>query len=204
MGLREQKKRDTHDALAQVTVALSCAHGFEAVSVERIVEAAGVSRRTFFRYFPTKEAAFFAEHEQRLARFEAALSRGRAGEGAYARVRRCLLALAEEYDRLRPEMVARHHAIEASPALLAHELQIDRHYEDAIVAALVDDPCDEDALVRARVTGSALFGVVRAVLRPWFEDPSRSLLDRGRQALGFLEQGLGLQPDATLLAEEAP
>lgn len=42
--------------------------GFEATTIEQIVAAAGVARRTFFRYFPSKEAVLFAEFTARQTR----------------------------------------------------------------------------------------------------------------------------------------
>jgi AcrR family transcriptional regulator len=41
--------------------------GFDATTVEQIVDAAGVGRRTFFRYFPSKEAILFSEFTARQA-----------------------------------------------------------------------------------------------------------------------------------------
>jgi AcrR family transcriptional regulator len=186
MQLRERKKRDTRQALAEAAVGLGLTEGFDAVTVDRITEAAGVSRRTFFRYFDSKEAAFFADEHARLARFREALASGQAGESAYYVVRRCLLELAAEYDANRAHMTGRHAVVEASRALLSHDLLLDRRFEDAIVESLAStaDPVD------ARVLGSAMFGVVRAVLRPWFEDGDcPSLVALGTAALAELEGG---------------
>ncbi|WP_206323936.1 TetR/AcrR family transcriptional regulator [Streptomyces sp. HNM0574] len=57
-GLRERKKQATRTALAEAAVRLAAEHGAEGVTVEAISEAAGVSPRTFFNYFDTRDDAF--------------------------------------------------------------------------------------------------------------------------------------------------
>lgn len=68
-GLRERKKADTRRALTDAVLRLSVEHGFDRVSVDQVATAAGVSPRTFFNYFPSREAALIgdpAEMNQRL------------------------------------------------------------------------------------------------------------------------------------------
>ncbi|MET0865460.1 MAG: helix-turn-helix domain-containing protein [Nakamurella sp.] len=55
--MRDAKKRATQRALATATRDLVIEHGLDAVTVEQIAGAAGVSVRTFFNYFDSKEAA---------------------------------------------------------------------------------------------------------------------------------------------------
>ncbi len=57
IGLRERKRRALLDTIHKEAVALFAKHGYDAVTVEQIAEMAKVSRSTFFRHFPTKEAA---------------------------------------------------------------------------------------------------------------------------------------------------
>lgn len=70
-GLRERKKQRTHTAISEAAIALFLEHGFTQVSVAQVAEAAEVSKRTLFAYFPAKEDLVvhrFADHETEAAR----------------------------------------------------------------------------------------------------------------------------------------
>jgi AcrR family transcriptional regulator len=70
-GLRERKKQRTHAAISDAAIALFLERGFSQVSVAQVAEAAEVSKRTLFAYFPTKEDLVvhrLADHETELAR----------------------------------------------------------------------------------------------------------------------------------------
>lgn len=70
-GLRERKKQRTHAAISDAAITLFLEHGFSQVSVAQVAEAAEVSKRTLFAYFPTKEDLVvhrLADHETELAR----------------------------------------------------------------------------------------------------------------------------------------
>jgi len=56
-GLRERQKRARREALIDATHRLVAEHGLDAVTVEAICDEAGVSVRTFFNYFETKDDA---------------------------------------------------------------------------------------------------------------------------------------------------
>jgi AcrR family transcriptional regulator len=70
-GLRERKKLKTHAAISDAAIALFMEHGFDKVSVVQVAEAAEVSKRTLFAYFPAKEDLVvhrLADHEAETAR----------------------------------------------------------------------------------------------------------------------------------------
>jgi AcrR family transcriptional regulator len=64
-SLQARKQQVVRDALSAAAEELFLARGFEAVTVEEIAQAAGVSRRTFFRYYESKEDVM-AERSDRL------------------------------------------------------------------------------------------------------------------------------------------
>jgi AcrR family transcriptional regulator len=66
-GLRERKKRQTRDTIAQAAMTLFSEHGFDAVTVADVARAADVSEKTVFNYFPAKEDLVFPDSEQRWA-----------------------------------------------------------------------------------------------------------------------------------------
>ena len=67
-GLREQHKRSTRRALEDAALGLFARDGYEATSAGAIARAAGVTERTFFRYFATKDEVLTPDREQRQAR----------------------------------------------------------------------------------------------------------------------------------------
>lgn len=66
-------KRHLRSQLALAALELFVSRGYEGTTVEDIVEMVGVGRRTFFRYFRTKEEVVFPGHEEALARVVADL-----------------------------------------------------------------------------------------------------------------------------------
>lgn len=73
-GLRERKKRLMRQQLSDTATAMFLERGFEAVRVAEIAEACGVSEKTVFNYFPTKESLLLDRWDATVARLRAALA----------------------------------------------------------------------------------------------------------------------------------
>lgn len=67
-GLRERKRRATLHAIESAAIDLATERGHDRVTVDEISYVAGISPRTFFNYFPSKDAALIGEHPELPAR----------------------------------------------------------------------------------------------------------------------------------------
>ena len=144
LGLRERKKEQTRQLIAETARRLFSERGFERVTVAEIARAAEVSEQTVFNYFPTKEDLVY----WRLQSFEdelLATIRERApGEPALAAFRRFLLAAARACSasatrRRAEQLAALTRMITESPALLAREQQIFAGYTASLAALLAEE-----------------------------------------------------------------
>ena len=101
--MRQQRREFTVAEIARSGIALFVERGFDDVTVDQIAEAAGISARTFFRYFPSKSDVL-REHQRFLFdRLTRALAARPANESATVALRKAFLATAE----MRPEDSAR-------------------------------------------------------------------------------------------------
>src|SRR5579863_2890689 len=115
------RKRVTSRAeLEQTAFALFAERGFEQTTVEDIATAAGIGRRTFFRYFRSKNDVPWGMFEQELERMRARL---KACPGDVQLMDAIRVALVD-FNRVEPDQVPRHRRrmelILRVPALLAH------------------------------------------------------------------------------------
>jgi len=185
-GRRAQKKKDTRSQLARVAQRLFIEQGFDETSMEEIAQQAGVSRRTCFRYFPSKEALAFPFREHRLARFDALICGGPPQETPYEAVKRACLVMAGEYMSRREDVVSLEHLVRAHPQLRARERENDRHWEAVIARALARSKDDR----LAGVVGGAVMGAVRSAFELWLESDGRlNLIELVQQVFVLLDHG---------------
>lgn len=203
-GLRERKKRRTHAAISEAAIALFLEHGFGQVSVAQVAEAAEVSKRTLFAYFPTKEDLVvhrLADHTTEAARVVRARP---AGTAPLAALREHFLRGLRERDPItglndRPEIRALHRMILDSPTLVARMQRFKADGERALAAAL-RETADTPEL-------TARLAAVQIVAVQWelaqdnadrlaFGEPAdkryRAAVRDAKHAFTLLEQGLGI------------
>jgi len=139
LGLRETKKATTAQAIVDAVMTLFEGRHFADVSVDEIAAAAGIARRTFFRYFPTKEDVFL--DRRRLDRdYAAAALRDRPpGEDDVALVMRVLAELQRRaFAAFRPEHQAELHRLtHFEPELAARSWLLMEEIREILVAGLV-------------------------------------------------------------------
>lgn len=166
VGLRERKKLQTRELIADTARRLFADRGFDAVTVAQVARAADVSEVTVFNYFPTKEDLFYGGmqfFEEKL--LDAVRLRPR-GESVLDAFRRPVL---EGLKRLAADEAAdviatAGNLISASPALEAHEREIVARYTRALADLLAQESRANPGDVEAAAVASALMGVQRALV----------------------------------------
>ena len=95
---REFVTRNQRDRLTAGMIAAVAEHGYHEATITQITAAAGVSRRTFYGYFSSKEECFFDAFEQVATHLEGAMTSAGEGESDWPeRVRVQLAALLEAF-----------------------------------------------------------------------------------------------------------
>jgi len=192
VSLRERKKQRTRDAIIQAAELLFSERGFDKTTVDQIAVAADVSRRTFFRYFPSKEMVMFPHQDTYLARFRNLLAQGGENESPVDALRRACLAMANAYQQSREEHLKQQRIIQASRTLIARGNELDTIWEQAIAEELIRRMgSTRTAQRRACLVAGAMLGAIQAALQEWYAGECREdLADIGREALAILAFGL--------------
>jgi mycofactocin system transcriptional regulator len=113
--------------LELIALRLFTEHGVEQTTVEEIAAAAGVSRRTFFRYFDTKAAVLWHEFDHEVQALRAAFADVPNDVGLMDAIRQVVVAVNHYRAEDVPELRARMNLIGSVPALQASAAP---HYDD--------------------------------------------------------------------------
>jgi AcrR family transcriptional regulator len=92
-GLRERKKQRTRETIARAAHELFAERGYHATTLPEIAEAADVSTRTIFAYFPSKEDILFSDFAVMKEALAQALAERPVGQDALETVRQFILSL---------------------------------------------------------------------------------------------------------------
>ncbi len=134
MGLREEKKRRTRKAIAELATQLFVKRGYDAVTTAEIAERAQVSVPTLFNYFPTKEALVFDEDGETETRLVKAVRQRKSGQTILEALLESGLA---ELVAIRGNQAKTFtKLVEATPALGRHARQMWLQHEQALGAAI--------------------------------------------------------------------
>ncbi|WP_435124868.1 TetR/AcrR family transcriptional regulator [Actinacidiphila sp. bgisy144] len=177
------------DRLREAALELFLQHGYENVTVTQITERAGLTRRSFSRYFADKRDVLFAEDDRLPAALAGAVRAADEALSPFAALLAGLLDVSDALARQAPLAVQRRAVVQASP-----ELQERGRTKFAAVTAAVVDALEDRGATASQAGLLAQVGVAvfRTAFDRWTDDPgSAGLAARIEEAAAELADGLG-------------
>jgi AcrR family transcriptional regulator len=199
-GLRERKKRQTREAIAQAAMELFFARGFDEVTVADVARAADVSEKTVFNYFPAKEDLVLHGGEERRAALVDAIRTRPAGTSILEVFRDATLAFVDRVEHDPVESIVGLPRLVSESRSLRDRLFLSWEQEAATLAPVIAEEAGaaEGDLVPA-VVARTLAWTHRLTFRAAFtrllagEDQrtvAADLREQARRAYEAVEQGL--------------
>lgn len=180
LGRREQKKLDTRRAIRNAALDLAIEDGLENLTVELIAHNAGVSPRTFFNYFGSKEDALVTEAAEGATQVRALLLERPADESPMRALHHAIIN-SDYYGSVPPDrdrLLTRQRLTQKHPSLMAHQLGKIANAERTFAVALAErmnNDIDQDLVpeLLAATAGS----IIRVAMRHWVAEGDKPLYE---------------------------
>jgi mycofactocin system transcriptional regulator len=173
--------------LEHIAFGLFAEKGFEQTTVDDIAAAAGIGRRTFFRYFPSKNDVPWGMFEAELVRMRARLKACPPEVPLMDAIREALV----DFNRVDPAQIPWHRRrmelILRVPALLAHSTLRFAAWRDVVAGFVAERTGQRPDALAPQAIAHAVLGVAVAAYEQWLDDPGAdlsTLLDSAMRQLG--------------------
>ena len=193
-GLRERKKQRTRQQIIEAAMGLFAERGYHATTIADIAAAAEVAPRTFFSYFPSKEAVVFHNVERDLDGLASALRDRLPGETAFDALRRWIDSMFDEFAADHDEAVLRKRLCREDEGLANFQGGVMARIGELLLEAIADDLGEPPDALRPRLVAAAAVAALTS-LEGSFDDKAApvgkaealALLD---DAIVFLRGGI--------------
>jgi mycofactocin system transcriptional regulator len=182
-----RRRVTSREELEQAAFALFAERGFEATTVDDIAAAAGIGRRTFFRYFPSKNDIPWGAFEQELDRMRVRLKDCPREVPLMDAIRLALI----DFNRVAPAQIPLHRRrmelILRVPTLLAHSTLRFAAWREVVAEFVAERTGRRPDDLTPQVIAYAVLGVAIAAYEHWLDDPAAdlgALLDTAMRQLG--------------------
>jgi AcrR family transcriptional regulator len=190
-NLHEQRRRSTREALRRAALASFARKGFANVTVTELAREAGVTERTFFRHFPSKEAVLFQDYETQVEWLSEALAQRPATESVFDAVLASVASFPHDLEVVRQAATARTELISAER--IASHLRVVQSSFAGVITDFVKTryPDKPDIDLVAEVAGAALAAALVVAVENWGRNGcAGDLGEITATAMGLLRSGL--------------
>lgn len=183
-GLRERRHHETRQNMIEAAFALFARSGFEQVTMGDIAEAAGVSRSTAYRRFPTKEDIVLEIPRRWLLAFDEAVAELDPDAPLPEATRVACMAVSNHIDANASTVRAAYAVLEQAPTLRAARVANDAWAERMV--ALIQRHSGADHQTAMLVSG-AFLGALEAMMVHWaFTDSDESVQEATERLMTLL------------------
>ena len=178
-GLRERKKAKAREDIIEATVSLCLKHGFRKVTIQHIVDAVDLSRRTFFRYFRTKEDVILERIRTFCDEVQEELHARPREEPVWDSLAAAFARFIHRSASDATGMLSLHKMMMENASLRARKFEIPSTWETALIPEVrtrVGRGREQD--LRARVLVSAAIASASVAFDLWHESGGKGSLDR--------------------------
>jgi AcrR family transcriptional regulator len=171
-GWRERKRAQTHARIQATALQLFLKHGFDAVTLDQIAEAADVSRRSLFHYFRSKEEMVLSAGPGLDELIAEAVSARPAEEPLLAMAENALKDMARRFQGPEPRALAR--LVARTPALRAGDHAKHAALEQVLAEALAARKGLEPEAEPVRVVALVAVAILRHATEQWLHSDAEA------------------------------
>jgi TetR/AcrR family transcriptional regulator, regulator of mycofactocin system len=181
----------SHAAIEQAAFRLFAEHGFDGTTLDDIAAAVGVSRRTLFRYYPSKNDIPWGRFDRTLESFRQILRDLPQDRPAHEVVQRAVLVFNEFDEAADPPHRERMRLILETPTLQAHSVLRYTEWQSVIAAYVAERHGLQPTDALPETVGRVCLALAISAYVLWLRDPGPTLEQRLDQALADLRTYLG-------------
>ena len=186
-----RKQETVRHAICDHASKLLFEQGFHETTIDDIAKAASIGRRTFFRYFETKEDMVLWKFDQFARRAVHLLAARPAREPGLLALQHALTEASEFYNREPAQTLAILRMTEATPSLFAQQLLQQDRWKDWFATGLRARTRSSASSSLPEMTAAVAFEAMAIAVRRWVKSPGTHLSDAIAQSFVSLRKVLG-------------
>jgi len=186
-----RRRSTTRDDITEVAIELFAARGFDRVNVDDVAHAAGIARRTLFRYYSSKNAILWGEFDAHLQHLREVLESMDREEPLDEALRAALLAFNTFDDSETARHRIRMRVILETPELQSYSMTMYSGWRDVIAEFVAWHTSTKSDDLLPQTVAWTMLGVALSAYQHWLADESISLTDALGEAFDVVRPGLG-------------